>query len=224
MNMTPRLARLALTAHTTFSVGWLGAVAAYLALAVAGLTATNPLTVQGTYASMELIGWFVIVPFSIAAMLTGLLQSLGTRWGLFRHWWVLAKFVLTTAGTVVLLQHMEAVTRMSAAAAATTLAAADLRPLRIQLVVHAVGGLLILIAATTLSVYKPWGLTPYGRRITSQPDPPPRRHLTAPIDAAPARSHVRRNPRWVNVVAIHAVGLAVLFVIVHLAGGGLRGH
>jgi hypothetical protein len=38
MAMTPRLRKFALTAHVTSSVGWLGAVAAFLALAVAGLT------------------------------------------------------------------------------------------------------------------------------------------------------------------------------------------
>jgi len=31
--MTPRFNKFALTAHITFSVGWLGAVIAYLALA-----------------------------------------------------------------------------------------------------------------------------------------------------------------------------------------------
>lgn len=224
MTMPPRLAKLALTAHTTFSVGWLGAVAAYLALAVAGLTTVDPQTVRGTYASMAIIGWFVIVPFSIAALVTGLLQSVGTRWGLLRYWWVLVKFVLTTAGTLVLLRHMETVTRMSLAAAATTLSGADLRPLRIQLVVHAAGGLLLLIVATTLSVYKPWGLTPYGRRKTSRTDRLSGLRSKAHIAAAPAADHAHGNPRWVNVVALHAVVLAVLFVIVHIAGGGLRGH
>jgi hypothetical protein len=222
--MTPRLARLALTAHTIFSVGWLGAVAAYLALAVAALTNSDPQTVRGAYASMAVIGWFVIVPFSIAAMLTGLLQSLGTRWGLFRYWWILVKFLLTTAGTLILLQHMEAVTRMSLAAAATTLAGADLRPLRIQLIVHAAGGLVMLVAATTLSVYKPWGLTAYGRRKASLADLPPARRSTTRIDAASVGDHVGRNPRWVDVVAIHVIVVTVLFVVIHLAGGGLRGH
>ncbi len=34
--MTPIVRKFALTAHITFSVGWLGAVAGFLALAIAG--------------------------------------------------------------------------------------------------------------------------------------------------------------------------------------------
>src|SRR5918995_5360281 len=110
--MTPGFNKFGLTAHITFSVGWLGAVVAYLALAVAGLTVHDVQMVRAAYLSMELIGWFVIVPFSLAALLTGLVQSLGTQWGLFRHYWILVKFLLTAGATIVLLWHMQAVSRM----------------------------------------------------------------------------------------------------------------
>ena len=111
--MTPRFNKFALTAHITFSVGWLGAVIAYLALAIAGLTVHDAQMVRAAYLSMEMIGWFVIVPFSLAALLTGLVQSLGTRWGLFRHYWVLITLVLTTLSTVVLLLHMPTVSSLA---------------------------------------------------------------------------------------------------------------
>jgi hypothetical protein len=54
--MTPRLRKFALTAHITFSVGWLGAVVAYLALAIAGLTSHDVSMVSAAYLSLELIG------------------------------------------------------------------------------------------------------------------------------------------------------------------------
>ncbi|HEU4340776.1 MAG TPA: hypothetical protein VFU31_04335 [Candidatus Binatia bacterium] len=214
MTMTPRLRKFALTAHITFSVGWLGAVVAYLALAIAGLTSHDVSMVRAAYLSMELIGWFIIVPFGLAALLTGLVQSLGTHWGLFRHYWILMKFLLTTGATIVLLRHMEAVSRMSDVAAETALPGADFRALRIQLVVHAAGGLLVLLAATTLSVYKPWGMTPYGRRTLSQAN------LRSYPDTRPRPDHGSTTiaPRWVYVVGIHAIGLALLFVVLHLAG------
>jgi hypothetical protein len=137
MIMKPHLRKFALTAHITFSVGWLGAVVAYLALAIAGLTSYDPQRVRAAYVSMELIGWCIIVPFSLATLLAGLVESLGTQWGLFRHWWVLVKFLLTTGATIVLLRHMPAVTRMSGIAADMTLSATDFRALRMQVVVHA---------------------------------------------------------------------------------------
>ena len=84
--MTPRLRKFALLAHVTFSVGWLGSVAGYLALAMTGLTSRDDSPARCAYLSMELIGWTVIVPFSLAALLSGLVQSLGTDWGLLRHY------------------------------------------------------------------------------------------------------------------------------------------
>src|ERR671915_105942 len=111
--MTPRLRKFVLTAHITFSVGWLGAVVAYLALAIAALTSRDIQMVRAAYLSMELIGWFIIVPFSLAALLTGLVQSLGTQWGLFRHYWILVKFLLTVTATIVLLLHMPTIGRVA---------------------------------------------------------------------------------------------------------------
>jgi hypothetical protein len=164
MTMPPLLRRFTLTAHVTCSVGWLGAVVAYLALALAGLTRQDDQVVRAAYLSMELIGRFVIVPCSLAALLTGLVQSLGTEWGLFRHYWILVKFLITLGGTFVLLVHMRRVSQMSAIAAETALSRDDFGLLRTQLVVHAVGGLLVLLAATALSIYKPWGkLRPFQR-------------------------------------------------------------
>lgn len=52
---------------------------------------------------------YVIVPFSVACLLTGLVQSLGTVWGLLRHYWVIAKLLITVAATVLLLVHMQPV-------------------------------------------------------------------------------------------------------------------
>jgi hypothetical protein len=83
---------------------------------------------------------------------------------LFRHYWTGVKFLLTLCATSILLLHMRRVSQMSGVAATTTLSGADFSMLRIQLVVHAGGGLLVLLAATALSVYKPWGRTRYGRR------------------------------------------------------------
>ncbi|MBA3453651.1 MAG: hypothetical protein H0T42_11215 [Deltaproteobacteria bacterium] len=161
--MTPRLRKLALTAHVTFSVGWLGAVAAYLAPAIVGLASQDIDTVRSCHLAMGLIGWFIIVPLALGALATGLIQSLGTEWGLFRHYWILGKLVLSVLGAAILLVHMRTV---SGLAGMTTemLSYASAGQLKQQLVVHAAGGLVVLLVTTTLSVFKPWGKTPYGRR------------------------------------------------------------
>ena len=163
--MTPRLRKFALTAHVVSSVGWLGAVVAFLPLAVVGLTSQDAQTVRATYLTMELIGWYALVPLSLASLLTGLVQSLGTKWGLFRHYWVLFKFLITVLSTIVLLMYMETLSYLSGVAAETTLSSDDLSGLRDPSpVLHAGAGLLLLLVAATLSVYKPRGMTRYGRR------------------------------------------------------------
>ena len=175
MTMTPWVRKCALTAHVTFSVGWLGAVAGFLALAVTGLTNRDPQRMRSAYTAMEVTGWFVIVPLSFASLLTGLIQALGTPWGLFRHYWVLAKLLINILSTGLLLLHMQPVSRMAAVVAETTLSSTDHRRLRIQLVVDSGAALVALLVATTLSVYKPRGMTRYGwrkqreERTVSQP-------------------------------------------------------
>jgi hypothetical protein len=103
--MTRALQKVNLTAHVTCSVGWLGAVASFLVLSIAGLTSQSTEIVRGAYLAMNLIGQFIIVPLSLAALLTGLVQSLGSHWGLFRHYWVVVKFTLTIGATLLLLLH-----------------------------------------------------------------------------------------------------------------------
>jgi hypothetical protein len=159
--MTPSIRKFALTAHVTSSVGLLGAVAAFLALAVMGLTSQEPPIVRAVYIALNVIVWHVIVPLCFAALLTGMIQGLGTPWGLFRHYWVLAKLVLTAFTLVVVLVQTATINQLARAAAAT-LYLADLRLMRIQVVVHAAGGLLVLLVTTALSVYKPRGMTRYG--------------------------------------------------------------
>jgi hypothetical protein len=88
MTMTRGVRNLALTAHVTSSVGWMGAVLVFLALSVLGLTSRNDLTVRGAYLVMEPAAWLVLVPLAHASLLTGIVMSLGTTWGLFRHYWV----------------------------------------------------------------------------------------------------------------------------------------
>jgi len=164
MIMAPGLRKFALIAHVTSSVGLLGAIAGFLALAVAGLISPDAQMVRAAYLAMELTAWFVIVPAAFASLLTGIVESLGTPWGLFRHYWVVAKLVLAILATIILLLQMEVIDYVAGVAAKTALSGTDHREARISLVAHAAGGLLVLLVPAVLSVYKPLGITRYGRR------------------------------------------------------------
>ena len=160
--MTPRLRKFALTAHVTSSVGWLGAVVVFLALAVVGLASQDAQTVRGAYLVMEPAAWLVLVPLAFASLFTGLVQSLGTTWGLFRHYWVVFKLLIVVFVTIVLLIYMETFGFMAGVAADPS---ADLGVVRnASPMIHAVLALLVLLVATVLAVYKPRGMTWYGWR------------------------------------------------------------
>jgi uncharacterized membrane protein len=162
MIMPSRLRRFALTAHVTCSVGWIGAVVVFLALAIIGLTSEDAQTVRGAYLVMEPAAWLVLVPLAFASLLTGLVMSLGTTWGLFRHYWVVFKLLINVFATVVLLMYMGTFRYMARVAADPSVdltAVSNASP-----GLHAVLALLVLLVATVLAVYKPRGVTPYGRR------------------------------------------------------------
>ena len=162
MIMSPAVRKCALTAHVTASVGWTGAVLAFLALAIVGLTHQDPQTVRGVYLVMEPAAWLVLVPLAFASLLTGVIQGLGTTWGLFQHYWVVFKLLLTVFATFVLLIYMETFRVMASIAADPT---ADLTLVRnASPRFHAVLALFVLLVTAVLDIYKPRGLTPYGWR------------------------------------------------------------
>ena len=165
MIMSPGTRKLALTTHVAVSVGWLGAVAAFLALAIVGVTSEDARIVRAVYIAMELTGWFVIVPLSFASLLTGLVEALGTKWGLFRHYWVLAKLSINVFANIVLLMYMPTLTYLAGEASDGRFSGGDLGGLRDPSpVLHSSAALLLLLVATVLGVYKPRGMTKYGWR------------------------------------------------------------
>lgn len=209
--MTPFVRKLNLIAHVTYSIGWLGAVASFLVLSIAGLTSQDAQITRAAYLAMDLTAWFVIVPFAFASLLTGIIQSVGTEWGLFRHYWVLTKLLLTVFATTVLLAKMKVISQVAGIVTAATFSGADFRQARTGLLIHAGGGLLVLLTATVLSVYKPWGLTSYGQRTQRE-----RRKVQQPP--------VNGTPFGVKVFLSVIAGLVLIVLVVHLAGHGLEHH
>ena len=174
MIMAPRLRKFALAVHITSSVGWIGAVAGYIALDVAAAVGQDAQALRAAYIGMELIAWYVIVPLALASLSTGLVMSLGTKWGLFRHYWVLISLLLTMLATVILLVETQTISYLADVAADPATSSEDLRALGNTLV-HSVGGTVVLLVILVLNVYKPRGMTRYGwrkqdeQRTASQP-------------------------------------------------------
>lgn len=189
MTTAPSIRKLTLTAHVATSVGWVGALTVFFAHALASVLSDSEHVVRAASLAMGLTAWFVIMPLSIATLVTGLVQALGTAWGLLRHYWVLFKFVLTAIATGVLLLKMQPISQLADAAAEVGFAGGDLVGLRMSLTVHAAGGLVVLLAALILAIYKPAGLTWFAGHAGARP----------------------RAPRWVRILGL---ALAVLLVVV----------
>ncbi len=185
MIMSTRLRKFSLTAHISLSVGWLGTVAVFLALGVIATTSQDSQTVRAVYLVMEPAGWFVLVPAAFASLITGIIQSVGSTWGLFRHHWVLLKLAINVFANIVLLIYMQTLTTLASRAADPNIGLKALRdgsPLD-----HSVLALLLLVLATGLAVYKPRALTRYGWRKQQEQRAKQREERTPPASLPSGR-------------------------------------
>lgn len=169
MTLPPIPRKLTLTFHISVSVGWLGAALGFLALAITGLTNSDTQTVRGTYISMDLLTRVVLTPLSLLALLTGVVQALSTPWGLFRHYWVLVKLLLTAFATLVLWLQTSPIRSLAHLASEQVLSATSHQEARLSLVAHSAGGSLVLLLITALSVLKPRGTTRFSPRPARRP-------------------------------------------------------
>lgn len=202
--MTPRLSKFMLISHITFSVGWLGAVVVFLALAITGLTSHNLQIVRAYLIAMELSAWLVIVPFCLTSLFTGVIQAASTKWGLFKHYWIVVKLFLTVASTILLLLHMQPINFLAGVATDNLFSNAQHTAQLIDLVAKAGAAILVLIAITTISVYKPWGKIKFRSNSNIQKD------VT-----------YRKTKSLGFYLLTSLVILIIIFIIMHLFGGGM---
>jgi hypothetical protein len=149
MNLPPRWRKAVLTAHVVTAVGWLGVDLVQLTLGIAGLTGSDPAVV---YPALGFIGTTLFVPLSFLVWLVGVGNAVFTPWGLLRHWWVLLKLVVTTVMLVLVVFLLR-----PNLVDALTLGAALPHQQRLDLAVAASVSTSLMIFATVLSTYKPWG-------------------------------------------------------------------
>ena len=218
MAFAPALRKFTYTTHVTTSVGWIGAVLVFLALAAIALSSPDERTVRGAYLLMAPTAWFVLVPLAHASLLSGIMLSLGTAWGLFRHYWVVLKLVITAFSTVILLIYMGTFRQMAGVAADPVVELGLVRnpsPL-----LHAVLALALLLAATVLAIYKPFGTTPYGTRQQA------RAGMRSPSPTSTIVQSIAERKSWRWEYLFWIVGLAILALIIvsHLLGFGTHGH
>src|SRR5262249_26814949 len=142
-----------------------GAAVAYVPLVVAVLSSDDQRVVREAVLVMNSVDWFVIAPLAYLALATGLVMSLGTPWGLFRHWWVVFSLLLTLAAVFVLNEYCVLLRSRAAVASNPTLSNSDLGRLKDPgHAVHNLGGIVVLLVVVVLNIYKPRGVTRHGWR------------------------------------------------------------
>jgi hypothetical protein len=164
--MPPTVRKGVLVLHVMASVGWLGVTFADLALGVTVLTTDRPEIQHAMFRALGVIADVVLIPIAWSAFLTGLLLALGTKWGLVRYKWVLTKFLLTTL--VVTLTTFSLTPGLKERRDAVEAAPPDqLTPLgfgdEMGMISAGIISTSIYTTCVLLSVFKPWGRTPWGR-------------------------------------------------------------
>lgn len=163
MRFTSGVRKLVLLLHIVSSLGWMGAVACFIVLDVTTVASSDVATLRAAYIGMQLMTAWVIVPLAFAALATGIAIGLGTSWGLFRHYWVAISLVLTVVATLVLLIQTPLIVHRADMARDPGSTDAEIRGMG-NLLLHSIGGTVVLLIITVLNVFKPRGLTKYGWR------------------------------------------------------------
>jgi hypothetical protein len=205
MQMPQSLRKFTLSSHITVSVGWLGAVVVFLVLAITGLTTKDNTLARAMYMALEVCTIYVIVPFCLASLVTGLIQAFGTKWGVFKHYWIIVKLLLTCFMTLLLFLHLKPINELSVSAASADFTNVNESATVIELIKKAAAAVLGLIAVTAISVYKPWGKTRYGLKDQANP-------------TSQAPFAWRKLFLWVGIA------LMLFIMLKHLVGGGMHHH
>ena len=214
MRMSPSLRKLTLSTHVVASVGWIGALAVFLAHAIASVASGDVLLVRAACIAMGVSAWFVIFPLSVVSLTTGIVQALGTAWGLIRHYWVLFKLLLTVVATAVLLLKLAPIRYLEDAAKQLTALDPSTLEVRISLLLHAVGGLVFLLVAMVLAIYKPAGVTGFGKLARQDAQVPIRTETTA----------VPSWVKWSTAVSLLIVLLVLSIVLFGVHEPRRHGH
>lgn len=145
-----------LFAHVVLSIGWLGAGAANVVLAVTAARTTDGEIQRACYRLIHVLDLALVIPLAFGALASGVLISLATKWGLWRYWWVIVKFALTVA--VIVFSTFGVGAWVEQSIASTSIRGTE-SPVALQLILGALTNLAAFLFMTWASIAKPWPKT-----------------------------------------------------------------
>ncbi|MFF9913422.1 DUF2269 domain-containing protein [Streptomyces sp. NPDC013457] len=146
--------RALLVVHVAVSVAWLGLSVGLLTLGIAAYTTGDSSLTEASYRAMKVFADWLLAPVAVVTLVSGLVLSLGTPWGLARHRWVWIKFWITLATAAATVFALRPQIEHAAAAGVPD-------PSLVSAPTVSTTAYLFM---TAISVLKPWGLTRRGRR------------------------------------------------------------
>ncbi len=168
MTLTPRWRKLVLVVHVVTSLGWLGITMVNAVLTFTSVFTDDPRRQHAAILMMDQVGGYLLLPVSLLAAVSGIVLGVGTKWGLIRYKWVAIKVLLTLIALGLTVFSLLPGLRELAAAAESTgdgvFVAPGRRPDGFYPIIVSTT---MYLTMTVLSVYKPGGKTPYGRRMTA---------------------------------------------------------
>jgi hypothetical protein len=99
--LPPRARRALLTAHIVMLVALLGDSGGYLALAIRTSRLDDPALVRNSVETLNMFSLVFGIPLSFGGLISGIALGVGTKWGVFRYPWVIAKLTLIVTVTLV---------------------------------------------------------------------------------------------------------------------------
>jgi hypothetical protein len=157
--MTQR--RWLLTIHLLFSAIMFGVAVAFLILSIAAANTSDEGVLKACYTSMHVLAKTSVKVSTIGTLVTGILLSVLTQWGLFKYYWIIAKEVLTVLSIVLgpigmYFWTLKAVT-LTTAEGLNALHDQAFIVNNVQLWIGIILQIISLIAMFIISVFKPWG-------------------------------------------------------------------
>lgn len=154
-----RTRKAVLVAHIASAGAWIGIDVVMGVFVFTALLTENLQTRALCYQALELFAVWPMITTGLVCLASGALLGLGTKYGLFRFWWVTVKFflnLLLTSLAVLSLRPGVAVL----ADAGRKVAAGEPDPVGLNdLIYPPIVSPTLLLFAVILSLYKPWGRT-----------------------------------------------------------------
>jgi hypothetical protein len=181
-DMTREMRKFVLLTHVLSSVSWIGVDLVMAVLSFRGLASDDPQTVATAYGALTMFCVPLLLALGLLSLTTGVILGLGTRFGLVRYWWVATKLVISLLLTTLVLVALRPTLGDAAVEVATVDATLPdrLSEVSTNMIFPPIVSTSLLLFAAWLSVYKPWGPTPHGRKFLRVPARPADRAQVTP--------------------------------------------